>query len=113
MAQTNKEVTEDFLQSFADAFNSHDVKAIMSHMTDDCVFEASSGPYVNGEKFTGQKKVKHAFENVFAMFPDGIMPCILFQAAEVFPNGFLLELNQMVPGLKLQDAIYLHLRMVK
>jgi len=70
MAQSNKEVTEDFLQSFADAFNASDVTAIMSHMTDDCVFEASAGPDFDGEKFTGQKQVKKAFENVFATFPD-------------------------------------------
>ena len=40
MAQSKKEVSVDFLQSFADAFNAHDVKAIMSLMTEDCVFEA-------------------------------------------------------------------------
>ena len=33
MAQSNKKVTIQFLQSFADAFNAHDVKAIMAHMT--------------------------------------------------------------------------------
>jgi steroid delta-isomerase-like uncharacterized protein len=70
MAQSNKNVTVDFLQSFADAFNAHDVKAIMSHMTEDCVFEASAGPDVDGEKFSGQEQVKKAFENVFATFPD-------------------------------------------
>jgi ketosteroid isomerase-like protein len=70
MAQSNKQVTEDFLQSFADAFNTHDIKGIMAHMTDDCVFEASAGPDFNGEKFTGQKQVKKAFESVFASFPD-------------------------------------------
>lgn len=67
---TDKKVTEDFLQSFADAFNAHDTKAIMSHMTEDCVFEASAGPDADGEKFTGQEQVKKAFENVFATFPD-------------------------------------------
>jgi ketosteroid isomerase-like protein len=70
MAQTNKDVTKDFLQSFAVAFNAHDVKAIMSHMTEDCVFEASAGTDVDGEKFSGQEQVKKAFENVFATFPD-------------------------------------------
>jgi taurine dehydrogenase small subunit len=70
MAQSNKEVTEDFLQSFADAFNAHDLDAIMSYMTDDCVFEASAGPDFNGEKFSGQKQVRKAFEDVFASFPD-------------------------------------------
>ena len=70
MAQSNNQVTEDFLQSFADAFNAHDINRIMWHMTDDCVFEASAGPDVNGEKFTGQEQVKKAFENVFATFPN-------------------------------------------
>ncbi|MBK8506075.1 MAG: nuclear transport factor 2 family protein [Saprospiraceae bacterium] len=70
MAQSNQQITEDFLQSFANAFNPHDTKAIMSHMTDDCVFEASAGPDVDGEKFKGQQQVKKAFEDVFATFPD-------------------------------------------
>ena len=70
MAQSNKRITEDFLQSFADAFNAHDIKAIMSHMTDDCVFEASAGPDADGQKFVGQEEVKKAFEDVFATFPD-------------------------------------------
>jgi taurine dehydrogenase small subunit len=70
MAQSNNEVTEEFLQSFADAFNAHDINTIMSHMTDDCVFEASAGPDLDGEKFVGQEEVKKAFEDVFATFPD-------------------------------------------
>lgn len=70
MAQSNQKVTEAFLQSFADAFNAHDLDAIMSHMTDDCVFEASAGPEVNGEKFMGQVQVRKAFEEVFITYPD-------------------------------------------
>lgn len=70
IAQTNMKVTVDFLQSFADAFNAHDTKAIMSHMTADCIFEASAGPDADGEKFIGLEQVKKAFENVFATFPD-------------------------------------------
>ena len=70
MAQSKTEITEAFLQSFANAFNAHDVKLIMSHMTNDCVFEASAGPDLNGEKFIGQEQVKKAFENVFETFTD-------------------------------------------
>ena len=70
MAQSKKEVTVLFLESFANAFNAHDVKLIMSHMTDDCVFEASAGPDMNGEMFIGQVQVKKALENVFETFPD-------------------------------------------
>jgi steroid delta-isomerase-like uncharacterized protein len=70
MAQSNKEIPESFLQSFCDAFNAHDVKAIMSHMTEDCVFEASAGPDFDGKKSSGQKEVAKAFEEVFTTFPD-------------------------------------------
>ena len=70
MAQPGKNVTEDFLQSFAAAFNAHDLKAIMAHLTDDCVFEASAGPDANGEKFSGQEQVRKAFEQVFATYSE-------------------------------------------
>jgi ketosteroid isomerase-like protein len=70
MAQTNKIVTEDFLQSFVNAFNAHDLNGIMSHMTDDCVFEASAGPEANGQKYKGQEQVRMAFEDVFTTFVD-------------------------------------------
>jgi len=63
-------ISTEFLQSFAEAFNAHDIKTIMSFMTEDCVFEASAGEKVDGEKFTGQEEVRKAFENVFATFPD-------------------------------------------
>lgn len=69
MAQSSK-ITEAFLQSFADAFNTHDLDAIMNLMTEDCIFQASAGPDVDGEKFTGQAEVRKAFEDVFTTFPD-------------------------------------------
>src|SRR5678816_1615227 len=89
--QNDTIITTGFLQSFADAFNAHDTKLIMSFMTDDCVFEASSGEEVDGQKFTGQEEVRKAFENVFAMFPDAHwgMPTMWFQEKEDFQNGFL------------------------
>jgi len=67
---SNLDVNTGFLQSFADAFNAHDIKAIMSFMTDDCVFEASAGEAIDGEKYIGQQEVAKAFENVFATFKD-------------------------------------------
>lgn len=63
-------VTINFLQGFAEAFNAHDVNAILSFMTDDCIFEASAGPDADGEKFVGKEAVKKAFEDVFKTFPD-------------------------------------------
>ncbi|MBL7697901.1 MAG: nuclear transport factor 2 family protein [Chitinophagaceae bacterium] len=70
MAQSDKLVSTDFLQSFAEAFNAHDIEAIMSHMADDCIFQASAGPDADGEKFTGREQVAKAFKDVFKNFPD-------------------------------------------
>jgi steroid delta-isomerase-like uncharacterized protein len=67
---TQQPVTTQFLQTFADAFNAHDLSAIMAHMTSDCVFEASAGPQVDGEKYVGQQEVRKAFEAVFSTFHD-------------------------------------------
>jgi steroid delta-isomerase-like uncharacterized protein len=63
-------MTTDFLQAFADAFNRHDADALMSFMTDDCVFEASAGPDACGERFAGREAVRAAFADVWATFPD-------------------------------------------
>ena len=41
------------LDRFADAWNRHDLDALMSMMTDDCVFEASAGPEVDGQRSEG------------------------------------------------------------
>ena len=64
------EVTTEFLQAFADAWNRHDVDAIMSFMTDDCVFEGSAGPDVCGTRYAGREAVRAGFAQVWAAFPD-------------------------------------------
>jgi steroid delta-isomerase-like uncharacterized protein len=61
---------EQLLDAFADAWNRHDVEALMSMMTEDGVFEASAGNSVNGERHEGQRAVQAAFEAVFAQYPD-------------------------------------------
>jgi steroid delta-isomerase-like uncharacterized protein len=58
------------LDRFADAWNRHDLDALMSMMTDDCVFEASAGPDVNGQRSEGRQAVRAAFANVFETFQD-------------------------------------------
>ena len=61
---------EKLLEAFADAWNRHDVEALMSMMTEDGVFEASAGTHVNGERHQGQRAVRAAYEAVFAQYPD-------------------------------------------
>ena len=68
-AKENKP-TIAILDGFANAFNAHDADRILLYMTDDCVFEASAGPDVDGEKFIGKEAVKKAFEDVFKNYPD-------------------------------------------
>jgi len=58
------------LASFADAYNRHDVEAIMAHMTDDCVFISYFGPDVCGESFVGRDKVTQRVAAGLADFPD-------------------------------------------
>lgn len=64
------QVTTDMLQAFADAWNRHDVDALMSFMTEDCVFEASAGPDVCGTSYAGRQAVRAGFSEVWATFPD-------------------------------------------
>jgi steroid delta-isomerase-like uncharacterized protein len=63
-------VTAITLQAFADAWNAHDVEALMSFMSDDCVFEASAGAEVCGTAASGRDAVKRAFAEVFETYPD-------------------------------------------
>jgi steroid delta-isomerase-like uncharacterized protein len=64
------EVTTEVLQAFADAWNRHDVDALMSFMTEDCVFEASAGPDVCGTRYVGREAVRAGFAEVWGTFPD-------------------------------------------
>jgi steroid delta-isomerase-like uncharacterized protein len=64
------ELTPEFLQAFADAWNQHDVGALMAFMTEDCVFETSAGPDVCGLRYAGREAVRAAFAEVWATFPD-------------------------------------------
>jgi len=63
-------MTAGFLDAFAEAFNRHDVEAILAAMTEDCVFEASAGPDVCGRRYEGPREVGKAFAEVFETFPD-------------------------------------------
>ena len=63
-------VSIEELQAFADAWNRHDIEALMRFMTDDCVFEASAGPDTCGSRFVGPEAVRAAFSEVWKTFPD-------------------------------------------
>ena len=66
----SRQVTVETLQAFADAWNRHDADALMSFMTEDCVFESSAGPDVYGSRSAGHAAVRAAYEDVWKTFPD-------------------------------------------
>ncbi len=64
------QVSPALLETFTDAFNNHDVDALMACMTEDCVFEGAGGPEVYGVRFQGRDAVAAAFAKVWADMPD-------------------------------------------
>ena len=61
---------QSLLQAFAEAWNRHDLDALMSMMTSDCVFQASGGNDVDGQRHEGHQAVRAAYATVFEQFPD-------------------------------------------
>ena len=58
------------LERFADAWNAHDVDALMACMSDACEFRASSGPDANGRSYKGRDAVRAGYAAIFEAFPD-------------------------------------------
>jgi ketosteroid isomerase-like protein len=73
--------TESVIARFNEAFNRHDVDAVMALMTDDVVFENTS-PVPDGERFVGQADVRTFWERFFAESPNAH-----FEAEEIATGG--------------------------
>jgi ketosteroid isomerase-like protein len=82
MAPARTAADHDLLATYAAAWNRHDLDAIMSMMTPDCIFETSGGPDPCGRRFVGQEPVRAAIAEIFASLPD-----IRFTAARHFSAG--------------------------
>src|SRR4051794_40233874 len=70
MSRAPTQTASELLRTFFDAFNRHDADAVVSCMTEDCVFEAAAGPQPYGARFEGREAAAAAFAQVWAMFPD-------------------------------------------
>jgi ketosteroid isomerase-like protein len=73
--------TLDVVERFNDAFNRHDVDAVMALMTTDCVFENTMPP-PDGERFKGAAAVRGFWQQFFASTPGA-----RFEAEEIFATG--------------------------
>jgi steroid delta-isomerase-like uncharacterized protein len=75
---TTTEHTLGTIAAFNDAFNRHDVDAVMALMTDDVTFENTS-PFPDGERYEGQAAVRRFWEKLFTSTPDAH-----FEAEDIF-----------------------------
>ncbi len=64
------QVTGDTLKRILDAFNRHDLNAIMAFFADDCVMEMPRGPHPWGQRCVGKAQVREGLQSRFAGLPD-------------------------------------------
>ena len=70
MSPANPPVTAATLAAFSDAWNRHDIDALMSFMSEDCVFQTAAGPDACGTRISGREAVRQAFAAAWAAVPD-------------------------------------------
>lgn len=70
MTESQKAITAQTLADFADAWNRHDLDALMSFMHDECVFHAVAGPDLLGRTFSGRTEVAEGFKAAWTNLPD-------------------------------------------
>ena len=75
------ETTEAIIGRFNEAFNRHDVDAVMALMTEDVVFENTS-PAPDGERYEGQAAVRAFWEQFFSDSPNA-----RFETEDIFTAG--------------------------
>ena len=71
--QTNQQemtVTVETLKQVLEAFNRHDLDAIMEFFSDDCSFDMPRGPEPWGQRFIGKDQVREALAGRFKGIPD-------------------------------------------
>lgn len=70
MVTRMNEPTVETLERLLDAFNAHDLDAVMSFFADDCVLETPRGPESWGRRFEGRDRVREGLAGRFAGIPD-------------------------------------------
>lgn len=63
-------VTVETMKHVLDAFNRHDLDAIMEFFSDDCSFDFPRGPESWGQRFIGKAQVRYALAGRFKGIPD-------------------------------------------
>src|SRR6478735_9082148 len=63
-------VTVDTLKQVLEAFNRHDLDAIMEYFSDDCSFDFPRGAEPWGQRFIGKEAVRQGLASRFKGIPD-------------------------------------------
>ena len=63
-------VTVATMEEVLDAFNRHDLDAIMEYFSEDCSFDFPRGPEPWGQRFIGKEQVREALAGRFKGIPD-------------------------------------------
>ncbi len=66
----SKLVTSELLKGFLEAFNRHDLDAIMDHFAEDCVFYMPRGSPPRGDRYLGKDQVRDGLAKRFGGIPD-------------------------------------------
>lgn len=69
------------VERFNEAFNRHDVDAVMNAMTEDCIFE-NTNPQPDGTRLVGADDVRAYWKKFFTSNPDAV-----FETEEAFATG--------------------------
>jgi ketosteroid isomerase-like protein len=64
------DITQETLRAFLDAFNRHDLDAIMDYFHDDCVLYMPRGQGPRGDRYVGKQEVRGGLATRFEGIPD-------------------------------------------
>jgi hypothetical protein len=66
----SRQATAELLKGFLDAFNRHDLDAIMGYFADECVLYKPCGAGPRGNRYLGKKDVRAGLAKRFEGIPD-------------------------------------------
>jgi ketosteroid isomerase-like protein len=70
MAEVSRRISAAGLKRLLEAFNAHDIDAVMSFFVDDCVLEMPRGPDAWGRRLEGRDQVREGLASRFAGIPN-------------------------------------------